>query len=47
MTGLPEGYQGNILQIVDIEDPRNPKEVGRWWMEGQHLAGGDPPLRAV
>jgi hypothetical protein len=43
MTGLPEGYQGNILQIVDIEDPRNPKEVGRWWMEGQHLAGGDPP----
>ena len=40
-TGLPDGYQGNILQIVDIEDPRNPVEVGRWWMEGQHIAGGE------
>ena len=40
-TGLPEGYTGNILQIVDIEDPRNPKEVGRWWMEGQHVGGGE------
>jgi hypothetical protein len=40
-TGLPEGYEGNILQIVDIEDPRNPVEVGRWWMDGQHVAGGE------
>jgi hypothetical protein len=40
-TGLPEGYQGNILQIVDIEDPRNPVEVGRWWQKGQHVGGGE------
>lgn len=40
-TGLPEGYQGHILQIVDIGDPTNPKEVGRWWKEGQHVGGGE------
>ncbi len=40
-TGLPEGYQGHILQIVDISDPANPKEVSRWWRKGQHIAGGE------
>lgn len=40
-TGLPEGYDGHILQIVDIEDPANPVEISRWWREGQWLAGGE------
>ncbi len=40
-TGLPEGYQGHILQVVDISDPMNPKEVARWWRKGQHVAGGE------
>jgi hypothetical protein len=40
-TGLPDGYDGHILQIVDIADPANPREVGRWWREGQWLAGGE------
>ena len=39
-TGLPDGYDGHILQIVDISDPENPVEVSRWWREGQWLAGG-------
>lgn len=34
-TGLPDGYDGHILQIVDISDPTNPVEVSRWWREGQ------------
>src|SRR3546814_16039608 len=40
-TGLPDGYDGHILQIVDISDPANPTEVSRWWREGQWLAGGE------
>lgn len=38
-----EGYYDNILMIVDINDPANPKEVARWWMPGQHIAGGEKP----
>jgi hypothetical protein len=38
-----EGYRGNIVLIVDLSDPRNPKEVGRWWAEGQWVAGGEAP----
>ncbi|MDH3702314.1 MAG: RNA polymerase subunit sigma-70 [Alphaproteobacteria bacterium] len=38
-----EGYIGNILVIYDIGDPTNPLEVSRWWMPGQHLAGGETP----
>jgi hypothetical protein len=36
-----EGYLGNIMMILDLEDPARPQEVGRWWMEGQWLAGGE------
>jgi hypothetical protein len=38
-----EGYIGNILVIYDISDPARPEEVSRWWMPGQHLAGGETP----
>jgi hypothetical protein len=37
------GYIGNILVIYDIRDPQRPQEVSRWWMPGQHLAGGETP----
>jgi len=37
------GYVGNILVIYDIRDPRHPAEVSRWWMPGQHVAGGEAP----
>ena len=39
-----EGYLGNILVIYDIRDPARPQEVSRWWMEGQHIAGGEKPV---
>src|SRR5439155_1344868 len=29
--------------ILDLEDPRRPREVGRWWMPGQWVAGGETP----
>jgi hypothetical protein len=44
------GYRGNIYVIVDIANPRTPKERGRWWVKGQHQAGGEvasgPPAGA-
>jgi hypothetical protein len=40
-TSLIEGFDGHILQIVDIQDPANPVEVSRWWQEGQNLAAGE------
>ena len=36
-----EGYHDNILMIIDINDPANPKEVARWWFPGQWTAGGE------
>ena len=38
-----EGYVGNILVVYDIADPARPAEVSRWWMPGQHVAGGEKP----
>jgi hypothetical protein len=38
-----QGYVGNILVIYDLRDPRKPEEVSRWWMPGQHIAGGETP----
>jgi hypothetical protein len=38
-----EGYVGNILVIYDIRNPAKPLEVSRWWMPGQHVAGGEKP----
>ena len=38
-----EGYVGNILVIYDIRDPAQPYEISRWWIPGQHLAGGEKP----
>ena len=33
------GFEGLIYRILDIEDPRAPKEVGRWWMPEQFADG--------
>ncbi|GAB4167220.1 MAG: hypothetical protein OHK0024_02220 [Thalassobaculales bacterium] len=38
-----EGYVGNILVIYSLADPARPVEVSRWWMPGQHVAGGEVP----
>ena len=38
-----EGYRGNIVGILDLADPAHPQEVGRWWMPGQWIAGGETP----
>jgi hypothetical protein len=38
-----EGYLGNIVMILDLENSGPPQEVGRWWMPGQWTAGGETP----
>ena len=38
-----EGYIGHICMIMDLADPANPQEVGRWWWPGQWEAGGEEP----
>jgi hypothetical protein len=38
-----QGYLGNILVTYDLRDPVRPQEVSRWWMPGQHVAGGEAP----
>ncbi|MFQ5850097.1 MAG: LVIVD repeat-containing protein [Candidatus Binatia bacterium] len=37
------GYVGNIVMILDLKDPSRPEEVGRWWMPGQWVGGGETP----
>ena len=34
------GFEGYIYVIVDIANPSNPVEVGRWWLPEQWAAGG-------
>jgi hypothetical protein len=36
-----EGFRGNIVMILDLQDPSAPREVGRWWLPGQWTAGGE------
>jgi hypothetical protein len=38
-----EGYQGNVVMILDLADPQRPREVSRWWLPGQWTAGGETP----
>lgn len=40
-----KGYDGDIYVILDISNPAKPVEAGRWWMPGQHVAGGETPQK--
>lgn len=43
LAAQPEGFTGNILVVLDVSDPANPEETGRWWWPGQWHAGGEQP----
>jgi hypothetical protein len=43
ISPVMEGYVGNIVMILDLKDPAKPEEVGRWWMPGQWVGGGETP----
>lgn len=38
---LLDGYTDYIFMSIDMADPANPKEAGRWWIPGMHTAGGE------
>lgn len=35
------GFIGRSYVAVDIDDPTSPEIAGRWWLPGQHEAGGE------
>ena len=35
LTAVATGFKGMILVIADVSDPKEPREVGRWWLPGQ------------
>lgn len=41
------GFEGNVYVVLDIEDPRNPVEVGMWFLPEQYVAGGAQPARPI
>lgn len=40
LSATAPGFDGFIYRIVDIADPYNPIEAGKWWMPEQWAAGG-------
>lgn len=36
-----KGFDGHIYEIVDISDPSAPSLLGRWWIDGQWIEGGE------
>jgi hypothetical protein len=40
-SAILEGYTDHILLCIDLADPANPIEAGRWWMPGMWRAGGE------
>ncbi len=43
VSATPDGYDGRIWVIVDLDDPTQPVEAGRWWWPGQWIGGGERP----
>jgi hypothetical protein len=43
MSGSDEGFIDQFLVVVDLSEPSQPCEVGRWWFPGQHTGGGETP----
>ena len=43
VSAIPDGFEDRIWVIVDMADPTNPTEAGRWWWPGQWVGGGETP----
>jgi hypothetical protein len=43
VSATPEGFDDRIWVVVDLTDPTDPRETGRWWWPGQHVAAGEEP----
>jgi len=40
---LLDGFTDYIFMTVDMSDPTQPREAGRWWIPGMNLAAGESP----
>jgi hypothetical protein len=40
---LLDGFTDYIFMTIDMSDPANPREAGRWWIPGMNLAAGEKP----
>jgi hypothetical protein len=43
ISALLDGYTDYIFMTVDMSDPTNPREAGRYWIPGMHAAAGEIP----
>ena len=43
VSAIPEGFDDRIWVVVDMAEPTQPVEVGRWWWPGQWVGGGEQP----
>jgi hypothetical protein len=43
VSATPQGFDDRIWVVVDMSDPTSPRETGRWWWPGQHVAAGEEP----
>ena len=46
VSALIDGFSDYILLMLDIADPTQPREVGRYWLPGMNLAAGERPTWA-
>jgi hypothetical protein len=42
-SALIEGFSDYIFITIDMQDPANPREAGRFWLPGMNLAAGETP----
>lgn len=43
VSATPDGFEDRIWVVLDLSDPTQPFEVGRWWWPGQWVGGGEQP----
>jgi hypothetical protein len=43
VSALLDGFTDYIFLTVDMADPANPREAGRWWIPGMNRAAGETP----
>ena len=43
VSALLDGFTDYILLIVDMADPAQPREAGRFWLSGMNLAAAESP----
>ncbi len=44
---LLDGFTDYIFMTVDMSNPAQPREAGRWWIPGMNLAAGETPSWAA